>query len=810
MSVPGEKISAMVGAAQLPLTGAELVPLVQTQSGTPTNIATALSNWALSVTNGTTTINGVTSLRVNGAISGASPSASLVISGGETLFLSTYPGVDPNGVIDSRAAVVNALAQVANTKVTLIWDCPAYLNIGLNPANTIFVNSYTNVEFTPTGLILSDAVGVPTFCFQNTHDCIWRNVKFQYCAGLSPSLNGVGSQYSWGALAAPYGAATGPVVAATSTFNTTQITNYLANNWGNIFTGGATALWAGPTNGGAMFMIRGNAYRLYFVGTDCRAYVPDNLLACYFIPCLVTMDAQWNANLTVTNATVASSANTSVPTEIYFDHWELDGVLMGFVGSPGSWQATNIVGKRYSDVQDQSGGNVGGAGTPFSPPHLIYTISNYVGCQTKLFNTMDEGVYVGTATRRSTSSGYINSLKCSPHNGSVIDGYTSLRPDGGWQMVTDAFGGGGSFKNFYIRHDTSVGGGNFAVAFAGAPPLIDVNIDGESLDLATVAQQYPISSATSGSNTGVNFRWRCTVQDWPQSATYYPGFAFAGNNVIVKAELIFLNCTSTQTLRGSFCNQGTELLTQSDVDIRVVGWRVVPLTFTATIAAGATSATLATAGVAVTWPYTSGAYNVWFSDNEQRLVTFTNGATTATWTGGITNASGVTAAASCSLMNAAQVDGYKQRVLIAQSGQAWGNKIRIVDGTSGFEQTVDNGMVRETWAQYWAGTPIGATYNTAIVFPSTFAIDQYGYSVTTALDTTNGLTSVGVGWSGTPTALLAAAGITAGTNPPQPIATPVSLGGSQRQVLLTPTAGTFGTTGVMQVAVRGTRILNAL
>lgn len=56
------------------------------------------------------------------------------------------------------------------------------------------------------------------------------------------------------------------------------------------------------------------------------------------------------------------------------------------------------------------------------------------------------------------------------------------------------------------------------------------------------------------------------------------------------------------------------------------------LDFTGTVVSGATSATLA-----VIWIWQSGAYTVKFSNGNIKQVTFTNGATTATWTGGLTS-----------------------------------------------------------------------------------------------------------------------------------------------------------------------------
>jgi hypothetical protein len=56
------------------------------------------------------------------------------------------------------------------------------------------------------------------------------------------------------------------------------------------------------------------------------------------------------------------------------------------------------------------------------------------------------------------------------------------------------------------------------------------------------------------------------------------------------------------------------------------------LTFASGPGSGSTSGTLA-----ANWTQPTGAYNVTFSDGEVRSVTLTNGATTATWTGGLSN-----------------------------------------------------------------------------------------------------------------------------------------------------------------------------
>ncbi|HYB63631.1 MAG TPA: hypothetical protein VEC59_00060, partial [Steroidobacteraceae bacterium] len=71
------------------------------------------------------------------------------------------------------------------------------------------------------------------------------------------------------------------------------------------------------------------------------------------------------------------------------------------------------------------------------------------------------------------------------------------------------------------------------------------------------------------------------------------------------------------------------------------GSGVTPVTFTAALAAGATSGTLAAA-----WSNATGAYLVTFSDGESASVTLTNAATTATWSTALANAVTVSANAS--------------------------------------------------------------------------------------------------------------------------------------------------------------------
>src|SRR5208282_627634 len=98
----------------------------------------------------------------------------------------------------------------------------------------------------------------------------------------------------------------------------------------------------------------------------------------------------------------------------------------------------NITSHRYGDLQDANGGNVGGIGKWFAPPHLFYL--NYVtDGDPALFNTniqirnvVDDGPRVGVARDKGGSdsiSGYALSLKIGCID-CVVDTYSSSRPDG--------------------------------------------------------------------------------------------------------------------------------------------------------------------------------------------------------------------------------------------------------------------------------------------------------------------------------------------------------------------------------------------
>lgn len=115
-------------------------------------------------------------------------------------------------------------------------------------------------------------------------------------------------------------------------------------------------------------------------------------------------------------------------------------------------------------------------------------------------------------------------------------------------------------------------------------------------------------------------------------------FNRSSNNVVDRIPKINQTSTGFISFQPQILSSGatTGAFDTSDIEI-VVTWapQTLNIAFTAAIASTATSATLQ-----VAWAYTTGTYYVTFSDGEIRGVTLTNAATTATWTGGLTNSVG--------------------------------------------------------------------------------------------------------------------------------------------------------------------------
>lgn len=128
----------------------------------------------------------------------------------------------------------------------------------------------------------------------------------------------------------------------------------------------------------------------------------------------------------------------------------------------------------------------------------------------------------------------------------------------------------------------------------------------------------------------------------------YPYFVFQQGQKILMNPIP----SETGTVMYLFGRRAVKDINIADVTSATVTDTAYSTTFTGVVASGATSATLSGA-----WGLTTGEWKVTFSNSEVRIVTFTNGATTATWddalTSGATATIGVTTTGGGSILTMA-------------------------------------------------------------------------------------------------------------------------------------------------------------
>jgi hypothetical protein len=361
--------------------------------------------------------------------------------------------------------------------------------------------------------------------------------------------------------------------------------------------------------------------------------------------------------------TTATTSNT-LSTTTYPGGWTLptgqycltltSGQLVGMTLTQTQWSATNFfqcaggtgsgatVAITGSASATAAGGNIGGIGDWFAPPHFFYmynqsATSEYIAPVT-LTNIQDIGPGVGLATERSTGSGTLDSLKMELDNGSLVDRYISWRPEGFIDLVSTGMGGGGVMRNVTVRYDSTTPTANGGTIWAWRMPSSSAyhGIVIENVTLTDVAAE-PNASPFSGSignqasydisMTGV----KIFLNDW-NSTSWWPSLDFNGSHINFQGELHFANFSTTATYKPSIYEQGSNSFTQSSIDLTVFGWDQFPVVFSAPLAPGATSAALET-----NWAYASGTWKAFLPDGEVKYVALSNNATTV---GGLTAVAG--------------------------------------------------------------------------------------------------------------------------------------------------------------------------
>ena len=673
-------------------------------------------------------------------------------------FKSSGVGVDPTGVIPSQTVVQAWINSLAGGAAEGIWDCPVYCQMGQLNQNTIFISSNTYVRFTSQGVCITDGIGVTTFLIAcGINDVYFTNFTMKYI----PSTGG-----SYGNLGAPV-AGGGPVLTAASNFANITLLNYLQAAYvpgvsGVSFSSGGTPIWSGPTNASAIFRLKGNCNRIKFLGKT-RAYAPPNATADQFIPVFMALDPEWLPGSAVTSGTPQTIGVTmQYPASVEFESVELDGFLMGFVGAPQYFLAKHSHFMRYSDLQanlstDPTGAFIGGNGNWFAPPHAFYLYAAGAKITSHLSNLLDDGTYVGIVTRRSGSSGIMHSIKLEPANFSSVTNARIFRPDGAIQVLSQG-AANGKIEGLFAIVDTRVG---YAVnsgalpftptglLFPSAQPLIGCFISARVIDIAPVPTGFPVGSDSQSAHQNLIFNVETIVQDWPLTA--YIGTSLSGNNSTSAYNVGYPGF--------GFGGNGVQ------VDHR--------LTMVACTATQTFRGTLANQGAVA-------------------LINSTFYVTVTGWRAITTN-----------------LDNLKQRILAGAGGTNTGNRLRVIDSTNGWEADVSNNREIESYTQSGVfNTTATANISTGFLFPSQMSITEAAWDVLTTLTGTGGsLTGTELGWTGTAGAIVTGLNVNTTQNG-IPYFSPVSLGGSNQTVLVTPTGGAtaFATGGVFWVSVTGKRM----
>lgn len=448
--------------------------------------------------------------------------------------------VSCDGITDDTEGVARAFAAARHSAFTLMVDCPVRLHIGVDIARTIFIDSGTNVTFTGAGKFTVDNVFHPAFAIANSNDIVLTNWNLEYDASLPVNWK-TGSFQNAGQLIAS--ASDAPPAAA---FSSTSMTQWLAANRAVNFKavhGDVSSIWAGPTNTSAVFFVTGDTFNVTVTGM--RLYAPPAAGADRFVPMAFSLSANYKGNQSVTSATPQTAEYVAIPHNLTFSDMDFDGIYMGWQGNAQNVVFDKIRSHRYADLQDAKGGNVGGVGKWFAPPHLFY-LNYHIDGDPALFNknirihdVVDAGPRLGTARDKGgadTISGYALSLKLGCVDCSV-DTYTSNRPDGFMDVLAS---NGLTVSNVTATYDSAFLNNLFTGLRFPQTPYKGVAFDNVMLtDTAPSSIRMPVGSASQASNENIVFKNVHTVMNrWSGSGLPVPAIAGAGNSISMDVSIL--------------------------------------------------------------------------------------------------------------------------------------------------------------------------------------------------------------------------------------------------------------------------------
>jgi hypothetical protein len=422
-------------------------------------------------------------------------------------------------------------------------DCPVRLHIGVDIARTIFIDNGTNVTFRGAGKFTVDNVLVPAFVMANSNDIVLTNWNVEYDASLPVDSRTGGyedaGQFVASTASAPPGGA----------FSDLTLTKWLTANRAIAFDsklGHVASNWSGPANAGAVFYITGDTSNVTVTGM--RLYAPPAAGASRFVPTVFSLTENYRSSQTVTAATPKTAKYLAVPHNLTFSDIDLDGTYMGWLGGTQNAVFDKIRSHRYGDLQDANGGNVGGVGKWFAPPHLFYLNYSIAGDpglfnkNVRIHDVVDAGPRVGTARDKGGTdslSGYALSLKLGCVDCSV-DTYISKRPDGFMDVLSS---NGLTVSNVTATYDSAFINNLFSGLRFPQTPYKDVTFDNVSLtDTASLSIRQPVSTVGGASNENIVFKnVRAVINRWAGVGLPLPVIDGAGNSISMDVSILAPN-----------------------------------------------------------------------------------------------------------------------------------------------------------------------------------------------------------------------------------------------------------------------------
>jgi hypothetical protein len=429
-------------------------------------------------------------------------------------------GAKCNGSDDS-AAFIAAVAGARNGAYTLVVDCAATLDIGLNVDRTVFIDSGTTIQFTSAGKLVINNLFEPAFAIVNSSDIKLVDWNVEWNGSLPVSL-ATGSYGRGGKTYSVNGNGSG-------VFNDDILSGWLTANRGVEFADGPThgiwSNWQGSVNTGAIFYLVGSASNVSFTGLNLHS--ADTSDPSKYIPFGFTFGKNFKSNQRVTVDTpkdtdTSASKYFDCPRNISFDGVTLDGIIMGFQGNTIGSSFSNVKIEHVSDLQDASGNNVGGEGRNFPPPHAFYLNYAYAG-DPALFNSglslrniNEVGPRMGKV--RPGGGGYADSLKLGCYN-CTVDGYTTNRKDGFMDVLNS--------ENLTVSNVVATFDSSFVDVYedwpawrwpGGGSPSVFKNITFSHVSLtdeAATSVAAPLSNNPGAGNANLVFDdVNITVQSW--------------------------------------------------------------------------------------------------------------------------------------------------------------------------------------------------------------------------------------------------------------------------------------------------------